>query len=100
MPDLRLSFEPPVGRLWLDGSARRNAMTAAMCADLPKFRSEIEEHPEIDAVIVEGAGDNFCSGSDISEFDRAFVDLVSAHKYLGAPSRKSTPKTAPSTRAR
>jgi enoyl-CoA hydratase/carnithine racemase len=76
MSDLRLSFEPPVVRLVLDGPARRNAMTAAMWGDLPKFCAEIEHHSDVDAVIVEGA--------DVSEFDKAFADLKSAREYLGA----------------
>jgi enoyl-CoA hydratase/carnithine racemase len=84
MSDLRLSFEPPVARLVLDGPARRNAMTAAMWGDLPKFCAEIEHHSDIDAVIVEGAGGHFCSGADVSEFDKAFADLDSAREYLGA----------------
>jgi enoyl-CoA hydratase/carnithine racemase len=84
MSDLRLSFEPPVVRLVLDGPARRNAMTAAMWGDLPKFCAEIEHHSDVDAVIVEGAGGHFCSGADVSEFDKAFADLKSAREYLGA----------------
>jgi enoyl-CoA hydratase/carnithine racemase len=84
MSDLGLYFEPPIARLVLDGPARHNAMTAAMWGDLPKFCAEIEDHPEIDAVIVEGAGTHFCSGADISEFDKVFGDLESARDYLGA----------------
>lgn len=84
MPDLRLVLEPPLARLVLDRPERRNAMSAAMWRDLTRLCVDIESRPEIEAVIVEGAGGHFCSGADIAEFDEVFADAASARAYLGA----------------
>ncbi len=84
MSDLRLELEPPLARIVLDCTKRRNAMSAAMWRDLARLCAEIETHAEVDAVIVEGAGEHFCSGADISEFDDVFADLSRARLYLGA----------------
>ena len=62
MSNLRLVLEPPIARLRLDRPERRNAMSAAMWRDLTAMCAEIETRPDIDAVIVEGAGGHFCSG--------------------------------------
>jgi enoyl-CoA hydratase/carnithine racemase len=83
MPNLSVSYDPPVARLVLDRPARRNAITAAMWTHLPSLCAEIESHSQIKAVIVEGAGDYFCSGAEITEFDRTFSDIESARTYLG-----------------
>jgi enoyl-CoA hydratase/carnithine racemase len=90
MSDIRLILEPPLARIVLDRPERRNAMSAAMWRDLPMLCAEIETRPEIDAVIVEGAGGHFCSGADIAEFDAVFADLASARDYLGAIERALT----------
>ena len=84
MPNLSVSYDPPVARLVLDRPARRNAITAAMWTHLPSLCAEIESHSQIKAVIVEGAGDYFSSGAEITEFDRTFSDIDSARAYLGA----------------
>jgi enoyl-CoA hydratase/carnithine racemase len=87
MSDLRLVLEPPLARIVLDRPERRNAMSAAMWRDLTQVSAQIEAHPEVEAVIVEGAGGHFCSGADIAEFDEVFADAGSARAYLGAIER-------------
>ena len=84
MPELRVSLEWPVARLVLDWRARRNAITAAMWADLPRLCAEIESRSGTDVVIVQGAGRHFCFGADITEFGQTFSDIRSARSYLGA----------------
>ena len=87
MSNLRLVLEPPIARLRLDRPERRNAMSAAMWRDLTAMCAEIETRPDIDAVIVEGAGGHFCSGADIVEFDEIFGDAEFARAYLRAIER-------------
>ena len=84
MSRLRLVVETPLARLVIDRPERRNAMSAAMWRDLADLCGEIEQSPEINAVIVEGVGGHFCSGADIDEFDEMFANLDAARAYLGA----------------
>jgi enoyl-CoA hydratase/carnithine racemase len=81
--DLRLVLEPPFARLVLNRPERRNAMSGEMWRALESHCSELESAAGIGAVIVEGTGGHFCSGADISEFDKVFADLECARSYLG-----------------
>ena len=82
MSDLRLVLEPPIARIVLDRPQRRNAMSAAMWRALAQVCAEVESDDGIDAVLVEGAGGNFCSGADIAEFDEVFASIDRAREYL------------------
>ncbi len=87
MADIRLVFEPPIGRVMLNRPERRNAMSHEMWRSLEQFCTELEARGDIGAVILEGVGGNLCSGADISEFDVMFADRASARSYLGSIER-------------
>ena len=58
----------------LDRPARRNALTRAMLERLTELFSSFGARPDLRAVILTGAGEAFCSGTDISgltELDEA-----------------------------
>lgn len=68
-----------IARLTLSQPARRNAINAAMWADIPARLKELEAaNPR--ALIVKGDGDHFAAGADISEFETLYSTAESAAK--------------------
>jgi len=66
-----------IARLTLSQHARRNALNAEMWAALPLILSALElEKPT--ALIVQGEGDHFAAGADISEFETLYSTAESA----------------------
>ena len=56
-----------VARLTIDRPEKRNAMTAAMWAQLPEVLGELADDPEVRVLVVTGAGAGFCAGADLSD---------------------------------
>lgn len=67
-----------VGQLTLSQPARRNALNAAMWADLPTILGRASKTKDIRVLIVRGDGDHFASGADISEFETLYATAESA----------------------
>ncbi len=65
-------------RLTLSQPAKRNALNAQMWADLPKVLDAAKDLPGIKVLIVQGDGDHFASGADISEFETLYATRESA----------------------
>lgn len=65
----------------LNRPANRNAMTYAMWRAIPTIFAALERNPEVRAVILTGAGSDFCAGADISEFERVRDDTAQATAY-------------------
>lgn len=59
----------------------RNAMTLAMWRAMPAIMAALERNPEVRAVLLCGAGGDFCAGADISEFAQVRDDTAQAHAY-------------------
>lgn len=58
------------GRIWritLDRPAARNAISRAMLAGLGSALADAATDPEARVVLLEGAGEHFCSGADLAE---------------------------------
>lgn len=55
----------------------RNAMTYGMWRAIPSIFGALQRDPEVRAIILTGAGDDFCAGADISEFSSV---RASAHQ--------------------
>jgi len=55
-----------VGTLWLDRPAQRNAMGPAFWADLPRAMAELDDDPEIRAVVLAARGPHFTAGLDLA----------------------------------
>lgn len=68
-----------IARLTLSQPARRNAITAAMWEALPNIVKEIEAASPR-ALIIEGDGEHFAAGADISEFETLYSTAESAAK--------------------
>lgn len=56
-----------VATITIDRPAKRNAMTAEMWRELPRLLEPLAADPAIRAVVLTGAGGNFCAGADIGE---------------------------------
>ncbi|MCW2538062.1 MAG: Enoyl coA hydratase [Modestobacter sp.] len=64
---LRVDVDGHVAVLTLNRPAKRNAMTAAMWADLPGVLTELAGDHAVRALVVTGAGPSFCAGADIAD---------------------------------
>ncbi len=84
MSDVELIFEAPLARIRLNSPARRNAVSRAMWRALPGLCASIEARSEALVVVVEGAGDHFCAGADISEFGEVYRDALATRDYVDA----------------
>lgn len=67
-----------IGQLTLSQPARRNALNAAMWAQLPELLGEIAQDKSLKVLIVTGDGDHFAAGADISEFSTLYANADSA----------------------
>jgi enoyl-CoA hydratase/carnithine racemase len=63
----RWSVRDRVGTLTLNRPERKNPLTFEAYAELRDVFRELRDAEDIDAVVVTGAGGNFCSGGDVHE---------------------------------
>ena len=73
-------LSPAIGELVLSQPARRNAINAAMWAELPNTLDIAAKTEGLRALIVRGDGEHFASGADISEFETLYATAASAKK--------------------
>jgi enoyl-CoA hydratase/carnithine racemase len=80
MDNLKLTLgEDGIARLILSQPARRNAVTAAIWEALPGLLGDLEKQaPRV--LIVQGDGEHFAAGADISEFETLYSTPESAAK--------------------
>jgi enoyl-CoA hydratase/carnithine racemase len=64
-PDLSLELDGPVARIRLTREAKRNAINDALVQSLRQVFEALG--PETRAAVIEGAGEHFCAGLDLSE---------------------------------
>ena len=94
------SFEGGVGTITLNRPDRKNPLTFDSYAELRDLFRELEHTPQVRAVVLTGAGGNFCSGGDVHEiigpltrmdrsslldFTRMTGDLVKAMRTCPQP---------------
>ncbi|HET9877130.1 MAG TPA: enoyl-CoA hydratase [Mycobacterium sp.] len=71
-PDLVLfSVDDRVALITVNDPDRRNAVTAAMSAQLRTAVQRAEADPDVHAVVITGAGRAFCAGADLSALGTA-----------------------------
>ena len=63
---LTVERDGPVATLWLDRPEQRNAMGPAFWADLPLAMAELDEDPEVRAVVLAARGRHFTAGLDLA----------------------------------
>lgn len=60
--------EGAVARVVIDRPARFNAMTRQMWRDLKRVFTELRTQADVRCVVLQGQGEHFCAGGDISEY--------------------------------
>ncbi|MEZ4282172.1 MAG: enoyl-CoA hydratase-related protein [Myxococcota bacterium] len=63
---LQVSKRDSIGRILLDRPEKRNAIDTAMARELADVLDDFEADGEVRAVLIRGAGGNFCSGGDLA----------------------------------
>ncbi|GGB48346.1 enoyl-CoA hydratase [Tistrella bauzanensis] len=71
-PDLLLDLDGPVLKLTLNRPDVRNAMTHELVRQMIEVVAWLEDHPDVGALVIRGAGGTFCAGGDIKGFMAAF----------------------------
>ena len=67
MTTVRYEIHDRVATLTLDRPERKNPLTFELYAELRDWFRGAGENPEIKAIVLTGAGENFCSGGDVRE---------------------------------
>jgi len=67
-------ISPKIARLTLDRPERRNALSVALRDEITEHLAGLAGDPELMALVITGAGDVFCAGFDLGEFERAATD--------------------------
>ncbi len=78
---VRVETEGAVGRVVLDRPEKRNAISRAMWRAIPQAVARLEADPAIRVILLQGAGDHFAAGADISEFDEVYGSRENAAAY-------------------
>ncbi|MEO6533774.1 MAG: enoyl-CoA hydratase/isomerase family protein [Pseudolysinimonas sp.] len=95
MPELRVEVAGPVATLTIDNPARRNALTGQMWDSFAPLLAELAGAPEVAALVVRGAGDDFSAGADIRDLDQILRDPLAGdggHVTAGERALAAFPK--------
>jgi enoyl-CoA hydratase/carnithine racemase len=69
------SVEGGIGRIVLDRPERKNPLTFDSYAELRELFGNLKYADDVKAIVIRGAGDNFCSGGDVHEIIGPLVRL-------------------------
>lgn len=64
---LRYTEDGPVARITLDRPEKRNALSIALSDELIRAIGQVQESTGLKVLVIEGAGETFCAGDDITE---------------------------------
>ncbi|MBB5572427.1 MULTISPECIES: enoyl-CoA hydratase-related protein [Rhizobium] len=78
---LRATCSDAIGTLTIDNPGRKNAITAAMWRAIPQAIRLLTDKAQAHVIIIRGAGQDFSTGADISEFDSLRKDAETAVAY-------------------
>lgn len=78
---IKIWIEDHIAVVTLNRPASRNAMTLSMWRTIPAILATLEGDANVRAVILTGAGTDFCAGADIPEFDRVRSDPEQSSAY-------------------
>jgi enoyl-CoA hydratase len=67
MPPILFEQQEQVAIVRLNRPEKRNALSREMIESLAEMFASVEKHPDLRAIILTGAGDAFCAGTDIGE---------------------------------
>lgn len=75
-----------IARVVFDNPQRRNVIDLAHWRRLSTLMPELAARADVRVIVLSGAGNNFCAGADITEFDTVRHDAASARVYEAANS--------------
>ncbi|OUL84693.1 3-hydroxybutyryl-CoA dehydratase [Paraburkholderia hospita] len=78
---IKVWISDQVAVVTLNRPGSRNAMTYGMWLAMPSIVAALDRNPEVRAVIITGAGADFCAGADIPEFEKVRADVAQATTY-------------------
>ena len=81
MSDIEVEIVDRIATVTLNRPQRRNAMSLAMWRELVALYRGFAADEGVRAVILTGAGDHFCAGADIGEFDKVRANAAQALEY-------------------
>ena len=69
MPDgsVLVKVHPPAGTIILNRPAKRNALSRRLIQELKQALNDLHLERRVRAVVITGAGDVFCAGTDLAE---------------------------------
>lgn len=70
MSEVLCTVDGSIGRLTLNRPERMNAITVALAGQLEARLRALGEHRDVHAIVIRGAGGNFCAGGDFEEVER------------------------------
>jgi len=83
---LTVSVDGAVAKIVFDNPRRKNAVDFSGWVRLATLMDHMGARGDIRAIVLSGAGDDFCAGADISEFDTVRRDAGTARAYEAANS--------------
>ncbi|MCY3755200.1 MAG: enoyl-CoA hydratase-related protein [Alphaproteobacteria bacterium] len=84
MDEIRLRRQGQVAVVTLNRPEKKNCCTKAMWFELGRLFGELDKDGDVRAIVLTGAGENFCTGADISEFAEVRGDADQAADYARA----------------
>lgn len=83
---LTVSVDGAVARIVFDNPRRKNAVDFGGWIRLAALMTDLGARSDVRAIVLSGAGGDFCAGADISEFDAVRRDAETARAYEAANS--------------
>ncbi len=81
MDEIELRRQGQVAVVTINRPEKKNCCTKAMWTELGRLFTALEQDSGVRAVVLTGAGENFCTGADISEFAEVRGDAEQAADY-------------------
>ena len=81
MDEIELRRQGQVAVVTINRPEKKNCCTKAMWTELGRLFTALEQDSAVRAVVLTGAGENFCTGADISEFAEVRGDAEQAADY-------------------
>ncbi|MDQ3733469.1 MAG: enoyl-CoA hydratase-related protein [Actinomycetota bacterium] len=83
MSAVSVKVESQVATITLDSPKTRNALNSETSRQLVEICDDVDQNPDVGAVVVRGANSTFCSGAERGVLDRAGEDPAGAEHFGG-----------------
>jgi enoyl-CoA hydratase/carnithine racemase len=84
MSDIAVELADRIATVSINRPAQRNSMTLAMWRDMARLFERLSSDRQVRVIILTGAGEDFSTGADISEFGEVRADAQQAAAYEAA----------------